>query len=225
MTPWLTTRKWETTAYSSLNVIAVWIFDCLLIYRCYTIWDRDWRVVVAPISLVIASLAMRTQMLAWANDEDPMSYNPFRLLSFAAVPVILVQNLLTTGLICFRLVRQHRSSMSNAPLDIVRIMLESAAIYSIHLFLMSILWASNSHGYWILFGMNVPIIGIVSTLLTVRVHVATTRRDHKATLSTLSPWMNNTTAPDDEEPQPTQMESPSKGAEKKSPPGLVPETQ
>jgi len=155
---------------------------------------------VPPIVLLVASLAIRSTLFVWLRYEDPMLYLPFRLLSKAAVPTNFVQNVLTTGLICFRLVRQHRASRaagiqpSNSRLNlchVVRIMIESAIIYPIVLLATSILWSANSDSFWILFGMYAPIIGIASTLLTIRLHIATTRREDRTTLFTLSPWINN----------------------------------
>jgi len=151
---------------------------------------------VPPIFLLVASLTIKATLFAWLRYEDAMLYLPFRLLSKVAIPTSFVQNVLTTGLICSRLVRQHRASRaagiqpSHSRLSlchVVRIMIESAIIYPIVLLVSSILWSIYSGSFWVLFGMFAPIIGIVSTLLTIRLHIATTRRQDGTTLFTLSP--------------------------------------
>jgi len=138
-----------------------------------------------------------------------MSYAPYRLSSFVSLPLLFVQNVLTTGLICLRLAQQHRASRaagiqpSNTRLSlfhIVRIIIESAAIYPIMLLISTILWSIQSDKFVIFFGLYIPIIGIVSTLLTIRIHNATTRRRSKTTLFTLFPWMNNSGSSDERQP-------------------------
>jgi len=192
---------WEHRASSSLNVIMAWIFDCLLTYRCYIIWSKRWYIVVVPIALFFARLAIDIAFLAWWTTSDPTKESPFKLSSQLSLPVTVVQNVLTTGLICFRLIRQHRISRASgiqpsrsrlSLFHVVRIMVESAAIYTALLCITIILQSVNSRGQWIFFAIKPPTIGIVFTLISIRLNILTTRaREPRTTLFTLSPWINN----------------------------------
>jgi hypothetical protein len=71
-------------------------------------------------------------------------------------------------------------------------MLESAAIYAILLLIAIIVQAVEPGTLCIISNMKVPIIGIVFTLLTIRLHiVAAKSREAGTTLFTLSPRINN----------------------------------
>jgi len=208
-TSWFTCRTWDGCSYNGLIGCTVWTFDLLLIYRCYIIWRKRWLIILAPVVLLVAALAIHVPMLIWLTYESPMSYAPYRLSTFVSLPLLFVQNVLTTGLICLRLARQHQASRaagiqpSNSRLSlfhIVRIIIESAAIYPIMLLIGTLLWVIQSDKFVIFFGLYIPIIGIVSTLLTIRIHNATTRRSGKTTLFTLFPWMNNTGSSDERQP-------------------------
>src|SRR5687767_14606515 len=58
----------------------------------------------------ILYLAINIPLLAWLGTTGPTEDGPFKLLSNVALPVNFVQNVLTTGLIIFRLVRHHQAS-------------------------------------------------------------------------------------------------------------------
>jgi len=192
---------WEHRAYTSLNVNMAWIFDCLLIYRCYIIWGKRWQIVVALLGLFLARFAIDITFLVWWSTTDPTIKSPIKLFSQIALPVAVVQNVLTTGLICFRLVRQHRISRASGIqpsrsrlnlFHVVRIMVESAAIYTLLLLITIILQTVSSRAIWVFLAIKPPTIGIVFTLISIRLNIVTTRAlEPRSTLFTLSPWISN----------------------------------
>jgi hypothetical protein len=211
---WMATPRWEYTAYTVMNIVMLWLFDCLMIYRCYIIWAKNRCVIVAPIILFFATIAI--SLLAWWSTTVERS--PFYILGKLAFPCTVLQNILTTSLISFRLVRQFRLSRapgvqpSNSHLnlfDVVQILLESAALYTTLLLITIIFQLVESPSLWILIGMNTPSIGIVFTLISIRLHIVTTRaREHRTTLFTVSPWFNNTASSAVEGSQPVQTKHP-----------------
>ncbi|KAJ7271821.1 hypothetical protein C8J57DRAFT_1468041 [Mycena rebaudengoi] len=64
------------------------IADGLLIYRCYVVWNHDWRVIVVPVMLLIASTVCGLDVFLYATPQ------------FA---VTLATNFLVTGLIAGRI--------------------------------------------------------------------------------------------------------------------------
>jgi len=196
---WLANTSWEYTTYTTLNLAMLWIFDSLMIYRCYIIWSKNKCVVAGPIVLFFATLII--SVLGWISIKTENS--PLRIFLMLTFPCTVLQSFLTTSLIAFRLVRQHRASRasgiqpSNSRINlfhVVQIMLESAAIYTTLLLITIIFQIVDSPSLWILIGMNTPTIGIVFTLISIRLHIVTNRaREPRTTLFTVSPWFNTST--------------------------------
>jgi hypothetical protein len=188
-------------AYNCLAIIMAWMFDCLMIYRCYIIWSKRWYIIVAPIVLFLASLIV--VFLSWLySPQSPIeNKKTFTILAYFAISVNILLNMTTTGLISFRLIRQHRTSRasgiqpSHSRLNlfhVVRIIVESAAIYTLLLLVTLIFHAIGSRNVWILLGINTPATGIALTLISIRLHAVTTRaREPRTTLFTISPWIND----------------------------------
>jgi len=191
--------RWQYIAYSSLALIMMWIFDCLMIYRCYIIWGKRWHIIVVPSILFFAGILLA--ILAWlSSPQSPIENKLFKPLLNVALPVNVLQYIITTSLISFRLIRQHRASRASGIqpshsrinlFHVVRIILESAAIYTVLLIVTIVFLSMRSRNFWILAGMNTPTVGIAFTLISIRIHVVTTRARDRTTLFTVSPWINN----------------------------------
>jgi len=213
-TPWL--PGWHYIAHTSMFVIMLWIFDCLMIYRCYIIWGKRKYIVVAPIILFVACIIV-SFLASLSIMQNPTEIKKFKPLLHVTPPLYILQNFTTTGLISFRLVRQHRASRasgiqpSNTRLNlfhVVRIILESAAIYTVFLLITIISLSTGSRTTWILAAMSTPIIGIALTLISFRLHVVAARaREPRTTLFTVAPYVNDSNLTDVEASRSTQSEN------------------
>jgi hypothetical protein len=133
-------------------------------------------------------------------------------------PLNLAQNIITTGLIIYRLWRQHRESSAagvqslELPLvTMIRIIVESALLYTTELLLLLVLGADGSNGKYFMRYLLIPTIGlsthfctvlafklfldsgIVFNLMSVRVHMAQLRSPPSLTrtLQGLSNWLED----------------------------------
>lgn len=86
----------------------------------------------------------------------------------AVYPIAFVQNVLTTGLIIYRLVKQDLTSRQSglAPsseriglIDIARIILESGALYTVEFAVLITLYWLGDTGQLVILGMVTPTIG------------------------------------------------------------------
>jgi hypothetical protein len=85
----------------------------------------------------------------------------------AALPLYLAQNILTTGLIVYRIWTQHRRTKESGIvglntanlLSVIRVVVESAAVYTVVLLLMAVLRAMDHPGRFIVQYAHVPIAG------------------------------------------------------------------
>lgn len=92
----------------------------------------------------------------------------FKSVLNAIYPISFLQNTLTTGLIAYRLIRQHRQSsgsgvhQAGSQLDlytIIRILIESAMLYTLELLLVIVLYALKHHAQYVVMYAMSPTIG------------------------------------------------------------------
>lgn len=186
-TPVLFLRDWANwDAYSFPIILALltWTGDILVMYRCWIVWQRSYRVVVLPFVLLLISLVTTTMNVHWFRNKTsiPWSimFHSFRM----TFPLNFSQSTLTTGLIAYRIWKQHRMSQqagvhASASLDlftVMRIIIESALIYTLQQFMMIILYFTGHPSIVIVQHASVPSTGIVFVLIAIRTHAATQSR-------------------------------------------------
>ncbi|KAJ6616631.1 hypothetical protein B0H10DRAFT_1378588 [Mycena sp. CBHHK59/15] len=163
----------NTLIYVTNNVIA----DALVIYRCYSIWNRNKYVVILPIILLIV-----TSVYAW---DIRLPLSPFFALSLAT-------NVLVTSLSAGRIWWISRRSRAYLNTEVrkryitsISVLVESGMIYPLSVLAYLILGAipDASIVQEPLFQMIAQIVGIVPTLIIVRVALGLSIQDGDATAS------------------------------------------
>ncbi|CAL1713325.1 unnamed protein product [Somion occarium] len=158
-------------------VITTLIMDVLIVFRTYMIWNRDWRIILFPVVLCCADTGKSVWIvIATGLTATPPSTGFFapslQLLAFFALTLGL--NFICTSLIVFKIFRARhllnkfiitRQRRLNGALALV---IESAAIYSMFLFLALILAVARSNALYIIFNMLPPMIGIVFLYVILR---------------------------------------------------------
>ncbi|KAJ7658053.1 hypothetical protein B0H17DRAFT_1097225 [Mycena rosella] len=155
------------------------IADGLLIYRCYVVWNHDWRVIVLPVMLLIASTACGLDVFLDATPQ------------FA---VILATNFLATGLTAGRIwwISHHSRAYLGATAQrryafAIALVVESGMLYSatILAFLIVISFPSLSSTLEEpLLQIVTQVMGIAPTLIIVRVGLDVTVEDSLSTFRT-----------------------------------------
>ncbi|KZP16470.1 hypothetical protein FIBSPDRAFT_1047546 [Athelia psychrophila] len=184
--------RWDNILQDFLNGLMTWVGDGLIIYRCYIVWHDNIYVVIFPISMVITSIIANAIVLyryTHLGQGTVFSASIVHWLN-AIYALAFVQNIFTTGLIAYRIYAQDKRSnglvaASQVSLGyLVRVMVESAAVYVLDILILIILYAAGSNGQFIAQDAIVPVCGIVFTLMTVRLAMATdhnirpTKTDH-----------------------------------------------
>ncbi|PPQ99409.1 hypothetical protein CVT24_005396 [Panaeolus cyanescens] len=149
------------------------------IYRCYVVWDRKTWVVVLPLILLLVSIGINIMLFVWVTHPAilPPFTTTFKWMG-TVYPLAFAQNTITTGMIAFKVWKQHRDSAalgiisgsSVALFTVLRIIIESAMIYTIQLLILIITFPMMSWVQAIVQDAIVPSIGIVFVLIAVRVH-------------------------------------------------------
>jgi len=101
----------------------------------------------------------------------------------AAMGLTLVQNVLVTGLILYRIWRARSPNASTGLTSIVYALVESGSLWVVTIVVWLVLAVKGSYGYNIILCCLVPVIGIVFTLLLVRVGIRSDEISRKSRLS------------------------------------------
>ncbi|PBK82540.1 hypothetical protein ARMGADRAFT_732339 [Armillaria gallica] len=136
---------WVQTISSIAVGINIFIADCVIIWRCWIIWGRNWKIVVLPCictlcGMIFAALCLN-QFLTLSTDSQG---NPFRKNSVNwRIPyyiMALPTTIICTMLIVYRLARALTSTTeislrlgSNLYYKVIEILVESSTLYVVAL--------------------------------------------------------------------------------------------
>ncbi|PBK67081.1 hypothetical protein ARMSODRAFT_338287 [Armillaria solidipes] len=173
---------WAPTISSVVASINILLADCIIIWRCWIIWGRNWRIVVLPslctLCGTIFNFFFLMQELTPSTGSQGQSVTPWGSNSInwgiAYYSMTLSTTIICTMLMVYRLARASvaRRSLCFAPnpyYQVMEIMVESAALYVVALAVFIPFIATNSPY------SNYPqvvlesVTGIAPTLILLRV--------------------------------------------------------
>ncbi|KAJ6595600.1 hypothetical protein DFH09DRAFT_973684, partial [Mycena vulgaris] len=172
--------------------------DGMLIYRCWIVYSKSWRVVALPILLFLGGGVCNVMTLIL---EANLHSNAL-VTSKALKPVItafwiltIVLNILTTGLLVFRIWRvdrqnaqfgYHTASSGDAQpsrlRQAMRIIIESGLMYTTLAFVTFVTYITDSNSVYGTSDVEVQIVGIAFNLIIIRADRATEEQTKKNTL-------------------------------------------
>ncbi|KAJ7882622.1 hypothetical protein B0H14DRAFT_3433416 [Mycena olivaceomarginata] len=149
--------------------------DAMAVYRCWILWNRDYRFVILPFCLLLTSAtAGSTVTVLFANIGPTGSIFDPRLTNWITVffSTAVAQNIITTGLMSLRLwQREKRSAQYRTSrgvfIPILLILVESAGLYLFVETLLLTLYAVNYNAQFILLETVTP--GITFCMITIRI--------------------------------------------------------
>ncbi|KXN87785.1 hypothetical protein AN958_08141 [Leucoagaricus sp. SymC.cos] len=119
------------------------VADFILIYRCWIVYGRRWLVIVPSVVLYLTSLAISGTTYALMAEAGgipdgtiPANAGTFRTLLLAFFATIAAQNVLTTGILIWRIwlfERNQTIMIGNTPRylrQVIRVIAESGAAYT-----------------------------------------------------------------------------------------------
>lgn len=169
------TRQWTEPVTDLIYGLVTLLGDVILIYRCYVVWARKWYVVVPSLILWIGTAVTMIRSVVMQFDlQDGEGIFASQLNGWieAFFACTMATNGLTTALIVLRIWKSNidvrRFGQSNLG-PVMAIILESGALYSITVFVLLMLYVAQTNAQYIVLAMEIPIIGIVFSLIIVRV--------------------------------------------------------
>ncbi|KAG6919698.1 hypothetical protein DXG01_002644 [Tephrocybe rancida] len=181
---------WAIVLKSATLLTQTTIGDAMLIYRCWVVYSRSWRVIafsiilwlggfVCEICLVYYEITAKSNVLVSASNLHPFG------TAFWASTVAL--NVITTALLVWpiwRVARHHdefayhtSSSQRNDTMKhVMQVIIESGAIYTTMAFLVFVTYTTKSNSLYITSSAEVGIAGIAFNLIIIRTAKVTRNR-------------------------------------------------
>ncbi|TCD71375.1 hypothetical protein EIP91_011146 [Steccherinum ochraceum] len=172
LAPW--DHVFKDTLYATQEIIG----DGVAIYRCWVIWNRDWRIIILPLMLFIVSIISGYTVCGLYTSVNPADtvFDP-RLTHWISTfySVAVVQSTMTTGLMAYKIWKTDRRSASyranaheSSLLPVLRILVESASLQLFVEIILLALYEANYNAQYILLEIVTPLVGITFTAITIR---------------------------------------------------------
>lgn len=151
----------KDTIYATQSLIG----DALSIYRCFIVWNSNWRIISLPLCMLVASAVSGYMVCGLYHVVLPTDtiFDP-RITSWIKVfySLALSQNLITTSLIGYKLWRAidrvKAYSTGRSLLPVLKILVESAAFYSLAELVLITLYVLNFNAQYIMVEGITPIV-------------------------------------------------------------------
>jgi len=168
------------------------ILDLAVIHRTYVVWQNGWIIVLPVIGWLglLAAVLGTNIALATANAHagDVFFVDTGRWIT-ANYSMTLATNLTSTSLLAYRIWSVKRRSSkffgSSRLSPVLRVVLESGALYSLTITAALITFVTKSNGVYVVLDMISPIISIVFNMIIVRVGLAQTSQTLSGTTAQL----------------------------------------
>ncbi|KAH0586590.1 hypothetical protein J132_03934 [Termitomyces sp. J132] len=174
-------RPWDHIMKDTLYATQENLGSAAAIYRCWVLWNKDWRIVALPIALLLANCVAGYTVCATYSSVDPTetvfsSRLDRWIRTFYSIAVVL--NIITTTLMACRIWMAHKRSIAYSQgkshlLPVLRILIESAALQLIVETILLALYCSNINAQYILLESIASIVGITFNAITIRIRLRT----------------------------------------------------
>jgi len=178
--PWM---EGTGDAFFCLNIL---LADCTFIWRCWTVWNRNWKIVLIPILATLASAGLAgvtifDQVVADRSHEATIATKKkadFIRISTVYFALSIATSLLTTMMITFRILSVHyacademkqRRRLGRTYRLVIETLVESAAIYSVTLIIFIVLLTHKNVNVYYAQSIHAQVAGLAPMLIILRV--------------------------------------------------------
>jgi len=157
--------------------------DSVVVWRCFLVWGRSWKMCFLPILLVIASAICgfaQTYFFARGTDLHSAFSPELEIWNGALFGLSLATNVVVTLLISTRvwyMLRLSGGSQNFRYWRVLVIVIESGMIYSVALICEIALYFLNNNAFYIVYDPIGQLTGIVPTLILVLAGLEMTMND------------------------------------------------
>ncbi|KAG7093119.1 hypothetical protein E1B28_009404 [Marasmius oreades] len=167
---------WYNVLSNALYIIQELLGTGVAIYRMWIVWNRNWKVTVIPIFLLLSGIALGCMPFTLHLILPPSELTGRHHLIFTFIAIfsflIVVLNVICTSLIVYPLFSFHRATSilrklpkrSSILPPVIRILIESAMLQLVVELLFLVLWLLHHAAQYIVFSLTVPfVVSIVNS--------------------------------------------------------------
>lgn len=175
-----------------LHTVNSIIGDSVVVWRCYLVWGRDWKICIVPILLVTASAICgfaQTVYFAKATEVHSAFAHILQIWNGSLFSLSLATNVTVTLLISLRVIymlRDYGGKHSFPYFKVLLVVIESGMIYSIALICEITLYFLNSNAFYIVYDPIAQLTAIVPTMIIVLVALELTSNDVQSRMTKVS---------------------------------------
>ncbi|KAM5545500.1 hypothetical protein V8D89_000837 [Ganoderma adspersum] len=152
--------------------------DTFVTYRLFVVWNHSWLIIVLPVTLLLATAVagygacVEIGLVKGVGAIFAESLQPWIRAFFS---LSLTTNLIATLLIAARIVwmnrrvKTYRAAAGGSHWEVVETLVQSAAVYSAALASLLGTYLAGSNAQYICLDILQPLIGVVFTLIIIRV--------------------------------------------------------
>ncbi|KAF7323976.1 hypothetical protein MKEN_00619300 [Mycena kentingensis (nom. inval.)] len=185
---------WIEGVGDSFFLLNIFLADCVLIWRCWCVWNRRWTVVVLPAmattlsGVVLGGIIISDQVIARRTSEPFTAARKaaeFVNLSGIYFSLSVATSLFTTLLITFRIVLVQRASkhvglsggrgLNNDFSTVIEILVESAVLYSATLLTFVVLLLQKDVSAYYAQNVHAQMAGLAPLLILLRIAAGQSR--------------------------------------------------
>ncbi|TFY54761.1 hypothetical protein EVJ58_g8668 [Rhodofomes roseus] len=177
---WTWLSIFKQALYGTNNIIA----DSVVIYRCYVVWGFSIKIIIIPVIMLIAtSVCAYTAVYNFSQVTPGGTVFAQNIVPWgtALFSLSLATNVTVTTLIAVRIWWLARQTIPASTLvtyyEVVTGRIESGSIYSACIMTLLILYCRDTNAQYIVYDSLSQIMGIVPTLIIVRVGLGITTED------------------------------------------------
>ncbi|KAI8976301.1 hypothetical protein BD414DRAFT_509665 [Trametes punicea] len=159
------------------------IGDSIVVWRCWLVWGRDWKMCILPILLIIASAICgfaQTVNFAHAQQLHSAFAHSLQIWNGSLFSLSLATNVVVTMLISLRvwyMLRMEGGSATFRYWRVLVIIIESGMIYSVALVCEITLYFLGSNAFYIVYDPIAQLTAITPTLIIVLAALQLTSSD------------------------------------------------
>ncbi|THU89263.1 hypothetical protein K435DRAFT_678344, partial [Dendrothele bispora CBS 962.96] len=182
---------------SAIYVAQTLVGDSVVLYRCYLVWNHNKLVVVFPLFLLFGSTACGVGILysfAKVVPQAEIFVDELQHWIVSFFSLTLATNLICTALVAYRIwYINHLASTfslgSGGLYPIMLMVIESGMVYSLTLTALLVLYKTQSWFQYVLLDAISPIVGLVFSMIIVRIGLGITSPNGETRATTTEPTM------------------------------------
>ncbi|KAJ7118540.1 hypothetical protein C8R43DRAFT_1137279 [Mycena crocata] len=169
--------RWEHVFKNVIYVTQSLVGDSVVVYRCWVLWNRNFFVVCVPFFMVFGSAVsgyIACSIFAKIKAGSTVFDDSLDAWVKTFYSLAVAQNVITTSLMAWRIASAekqaspYRLGRSNL-MPILRILVESAALYLIVEVILLVVYTCNSNAQFIVLEAITPVVGITFNAITIRI--------------------------------------------------------